>query len=228
MTTKQTTIFVGVLLIGAISVAVYKGKDEGTVGTSPTVGGVTTSSEGVKGGVSGIQYGYTTQKATSTTEAKKTAIPTPSISYAVVAPASFSNADAELAVKTIQSVIARLKENPENAGLWAELGFHRKGIEDYVGAKEALEYSLALSPYNATVADNLGVVYGDYLKDPQKAEKYYLIAVELEPNAVYRYLRLFEFYSYITKDMAKAKAILERGLKAVPGETSLKTLLESL
>ena len=52
--------------------------------------------------------------------------------------------------------------------------------------KEAEEYYLQAfkrDPRNALISYNLGVIYGDYLKDFTKASKYYRNYLELDPNA---------------------------------------------
>jgi tetratricopeptide (TPR) repeat protein len=43
--------------------------------------------------------------------------------------------------------------------------------------------ALKQDPKNPQVSYNLGVLYGDYLKDPRKAAKYYRRYIELAPRA---------------------------------------------
>src|SRR3989338_6703251 len=139
-------------------------------------------------------------------------------------PASDTSATSSGEAKLVQSI----KKSPENGALWAEFGLKRKGIEDYEGAKEAYEYALKLMPNNAMVADSLGVIHGDYLKDYTKAVRYFRLAIDIDPSANYRYMRLFELYRYALKDNGKAKAILEEGLRAIPNEPSFQALLETV
>ncbi len=176
----------------------------------------------------GLEYGYMPKASTTPAHETQPSTAIPQLDRAVVIPTSFSEKDAFSAKASIGNLIEALKKDPKNGALWAELGMKRKGIGDYVGAKEAYEYAFKLMPNNAVVADNLGVIYGDYLKDYPKAEKYYRLAITLEPVLGYHYLRLFEFYRYITKDSAKARALLEEGLRSIPGEPSFKALLEEL
>lgn len=211
------------LVIGGISWALYSGK--GTAETTAPEIAVATSSPGVYMDTPGLEYGFV--DAASSTQSAKPSISAPSLDYPLVAPPGFSANDESSAITNLKRIIAKLKETPENAALWAQLGFYRKGVEDYKGAREALEYSLTLNPLNAVATDNLGVVYAYYLPDPLKAEAYFLKALALEPDASFRYLRLFELYKYLLKDEVKANAILERGLKAIPGEPSLKALLST-
>ena len=188
----------------------------------------TTSPEGIITSPEGLEYGYEATQATSTPQNLPKGVKIPDLNRAVVIPADFLPDIRVSATAKIAKITTSLKENPANAALWAELGLQRNGIEDYEGARDAYEYALALLPSNAVVVENLGVLYGYYLKDLIKAEAYLLKAIELEPEVTYRYLRVFEFYKYVIKDNAKAKAILEKGLKISPGEPSFKTLLETL
>ena len=43
--------------------------------------------------------------------------------------------------------------------------------------------ALGMQPKNPQINYNLGVLYGDYLKDPRKASKYYRKYIELAPRA---------------------------------------------
>ncbi|MEK7170556.1 MAG: hypothetical protein AAB767_04690 [Patescibacteria group bacterium] len=227
MATKKIMIIIGtIVLVGAIFWGMYKGPlwntdSEGNI-PLPFISDI---SRRATMDSPGIQYGYV---AASSTAERKTDIPPPSLDRQVIIPASFLPRTVTEAKKEIETLVTSLKENPANATLWADLGMARKGIEDYEGAKEAYAYALKLIPRNAVFADNLGVIYGDYLKDYQKAEEYYRLAVTLDPKTSYRYLRLFEFYRYLLRNSAKARAILEEGLRAIPGETSFTSLLETL
>ena len=220
---KSIAVAAGVLLIGIVWWRLYAGEKIGEPAVFPEA--VATSSEDIHTDISGLEYGFVGQA--SSTPSAKPSMPVPAIDYPIVVPPGLLATGESSSVANLNRIIAKLKETPENAALWAQLGFYRKGVEDYKGAKEALEYSLALSPLNVVALDNLGVVYAYYLKEPLKAEEYFLKVVTLEPKVSYRYLRLFELYTYSMKDEAKAKAILERGLQAIPGEPSLKVLLES-
>mgnify|MGYP001620106249 FL=1 len=166
-------------------------------------------------------------EATETTAPQKKA-DISSLSRPILIPASFSSEDALLTKESIVKLVEAIKETPENGALWADLGMKRKGIEDYEGAKEAYLQALVFMPNNAVVSDNLGVIYGDYLKDYPKAEQYFRTVLAADPAAGYLYMRLFDLYQYGLKDTAKAHAILEEGLKAAPGDPGLQALLETV
>jgi len=173
-----------------------------------------------------IQYGYATSTSAKADRAPK-GTPAPDLGRPVIIPASFREETAARATEEIKRITADLREDPADGALWGMLGLKRQGIEDYEGAREAYEYAFALSPRNGVTAENLGVLYGYYLHEPQKAERYFLQALDIEPID-YRYLRLYDLYKDIMKDTAKARAILEQGLKEYPGSASFKTLLENL
>ena len=175
-----------------------------------------------------IDYEYATQTPAMPERETTLSASAPSLNRTIVIPASFSPADASLIKESIAKLVESIKKSPENGALWAEFGLKRKGIEDYEGAKEAYEYALKLMPNNAMVADSLGVIYGDYLKDYTKAVRYFRLAIDIDPSANYRYMRLFELYRYALKDNGKAKAILEEGLRAIPNEPSFQALLETV
>ncbi len=220
----------GIVLLGGVVWGVRMGiKEEGDIKKVEVTTANTASSSSTKqgGDLSGITYSLI-PKATSTALAdlpKGVAIP--SLNRTVTIPRDFDAKTATEARQNIEKLSKLLTENPANGSWWGALGMARKGIEDYEGAKEAYAYALKLQPKNAVFADNLGVLYSDYLKDPQNAERYFLSALELEPQVSYRYLRLYSFYTDVQKDSVKAKALLERGLKLIPGEPTLTSLLES-
>lgn len=232
MTPKRIAIVAGgVVLLGALSWNVYKGplwNRDSRNEIPPSIVTGTPNGEEAKMVSPGIEYRYTTPASTTPQKEVKPRADIPSLNRLIVIPASFSPADASLIKEDIGKLIDAIKKSPENGALWATLGMKRKGIEDYEGAKEAYEYALKLMPNNAVVADSLGVIYGDYLKDYPKAEQHFRLALTLDPTASYLYMRLFEFYRYRVKDAGKAKAILEEGLRAIPGNSSLKTLLETM
>ena len=102
-------------------------------------------------------------------------------------------------------------------------------INDYEGARLAWEYAGAIRPKSPTPFNNLGELYAYQLKDNAMAEKNYLKAIENDPSAIYIYRNFFDFYRYFVKDMAKARALLEKGIVANPSTSSdLKSLLKSL
>lgn len=230
MNTKNITRIILLTLVLGLVLAVFyiTGVREQNKGEEISTPGIASSTETADlVSVPGIDYGFE-DTASSSSLSVKSNIPAPSLSRPIIIPKGFSSEDALLAKKDLETAIDLLKNAPEKAKLWADLGQRRKGIEDYEGARDAYAYALALAPKYILAADSLGVLYASYLKDYQKAEQYFLLSIELDPTAHYEYLRLYELYHDSMKDNTKARAILENGLKAIPGEESFRVLLESL
>ena len=130
--------------------------------------------------------------------------------------------------KKIEELSAELKNNPDLFNDWLDLGIYRQNIGDYEAAKECWEYAGKIRPNNSTSFQNLGYLYGYYLKDNKKAEENYLKALANGPEQVYIYRNTYEFYRYVIKDDIKAKEILKKGIEANPDTSQdLKNLLNN-
>lgn len=242
MTTKNSAITLGaVALAGLVLWTIYNGplwvrkvKSAAELNTAtttlPAIPITPSTASSGKADISSpeIEYGYATPASPADAKGAVTGVAYPSLDRPIVIPASFSPEDATLIRERIKKLTDAILQAPSNGALWANLGLERKSIEDYTGAIEAYEYALKMMPNNAIVAENLGVLYGDYLRNYPKAEEYYRLAIAIDANAPHRYLRLFDLYQYALKDTEKAKAILEEGLRAIPGEPSLQALLETM
>lgn len=175
-------------------------------------------------------YTVTQIPATSTAPvAKKVSIPAPELERPINIPAKMS-ADAAKNVRDgIARVILELKQKPNSYGAWINLGIYRKIAEDYEGASQAWEYAALLSPKSPMTFDNLGSLYGYFLKDSKKAEANFKKAIETGGSKAQYYYSFALFYVDILKDNAKAKQILQQGIAADPSSSvDLKQLLESL
>ncbi len=152
--------------------------------------------------------------------------PIPSLVREIRFPASLSAEQKESIGKQIAGIVALLKQDASLFNEWSDLGLLRKEIEDYEGAREAWEYASILRPQNSVSFVNLGVLYGYYLKDPVQAEKNYLKALENDPKLPYLYVQIADFYLEVMGDKSKARAIIERGIREIPGDEGLKSALE--
>lgn len=238
MTIKRIAITLGaVSLLGLVFWSIYNSPLWVKRAAGPSVSNATTTpvaqimSEPVTKGRADIsspeiEYGYAAPASPADAKGAVTGVAYPSLDRQIVIPASFSPEDATLIRERIKKLTDAILQTPSNGALWANLGLERKSIEDYTGAIEAYEYALKMMPNNAVVAENLGVLYGDYLRNYPKAEEYYRLAIAIDTAAPHRYLRLFDLYRYALKDTEKAKAILEEGLRTIPGEPSLQALLD--
>ena len=126
----------------------------------------------------------------------------------------------ESAGKAREYIIASenaLKADPDIYEDWLNLALYRKLIGDYEAAREIWEYLTKIRPFAAVSYHNLGNLYAYELNEPDKAEPYYLKAIELEPSGIQWYLSAADYYRYFKKDITKAKDILRQGIAANPG-----------
>ncbi|MBU1179126.1 hypothetical protein KKB69_02220 [Patescibacteria group bacterium] len=135
----------------------------------------------------------------------------------------------KIAREKIEKITADLKNNQDLFASWLELGVYRKMIDDFEGAKEVWEYASLIRPENSISFNNLGDLYGYYLKDNKKAEENFLKALENGSDKVYIYRNAFDFYYLVMKDEVRAKQILEKGIELNPESSQdLKNLLDGL
>lgn len=119
-----------------------------------------------------------------------------------------------------------LKSDSSQFDAWLDLGSYRKQSGDYEGAREAWEYAAVLAPESYVPWNNLGDLYGSYLKDYPKAEQNFKKAIVLKPDYIGGYRALYELYYYSYKEKANlAPQILKEGLSKNPKSTDLMILL---
>lgn len=188
------------------------------------VGGVTIEGSG---DMSGVKI-----EKIETTQDNRPAIryPLPDLDRKVDVPASISDEAKKIATAKIAEISGRLKQNSDSLEDWLLLGIYRKMVGDLEGAVEVWEYAGKIRPSNSVSFNNLGDLYGYYLKDPVKAEENFKKAIANGPEQIYIYRNFYEFYHFVVKNDAKAKAILEQGIAANPGPASLdlQNLLKTL
>jgi len=114
---------------------------------------------------------------------------------------------------SIEDICSKIKENYTDLSLWIDLGLFRQSIGDYTGAKEALEFANMVFPKNYVSFQNLGFLYGFYLKDPVQSEKYYMKSLENDPTNAQVYLDLADVYFNYKVNADKIPAFLLGGVK---------------
>lgn len=123
-------------------------------------------------------------------------------------------------------IIARLKKDPKDLGLWIDLGNNRRIAKDYTGAVEAWSYVAEAAPDNYVAFNNLGDLYMSVLKDYPKAEANFKRAIVIKSDVGDLYRSLYMLYLYYYKtDTSAARETLELGIKNNPGNQDLKDLL---
>ena len=142
------------------------------------------------------------------------------------APVSFSDSfppDARIIMEEkIAKNRAALKENPSLFVAWLEIGAQYKIAGDYAKASEAWEYASAINPKDSVSLQNLGDLYGYYLKDASRAEGYFLAAIDNAPDDAYLYMKTSDFYREVMRDAKKAREIVEKGIERNPDSQELK------
>ena len=128
----------------------------------------------------------------------------------------------------INEMKALIKENPDQLDPWIELGLQWKVLGDIEGTRQAWEYASFIRPNNSLSFGNLGHLYAHELNDLVLAESNYKTAIANDPTLEYMYGQIFELYHYLLKDDAKARAVLEEGLKHVESKENLFALIAQL
>jgi len=134
-------------------------------------------------------------------------------------------ASASPKIKEIQTF---LKTNPSVFVAWVDLGAYQKSAGDYDGAVISWEYASKLAPKEFVAFGNIGNLYGLYFKNMAMSDLYYRKAISRAPDESYLYAQLAEIYQYTGKNISKAKAVLNEGLKAIPNDPNLTFLLSEL
>jgi tetratricopeptide (TPR) repeat protein len=130
--------------------------------------------------------------------------------------------------KLVKTAVDQLKFNPNGITYWLQLAGLRKGANDFTGAEEIWVYLTKRLPTDPIAYNNLGDLYGNYLHDYAKAVTYWTKGSELEPKNISVYLSLATVQSINMHDTAAAKATLQAGLKANPGNADLQRALDAL
>lgn len=128
------------------------------------------------------------------------------------------------AKKAKESIIASqnaLKEDSDNYQQWLNLALQRKAIGDYEAALEIWKYVTKIRPLSGLAYNNLGNLHIYEFQEVDKAEPYYLKAIELEPNNLQFYLTAYEYYRFVKKDLSKAREILKKGISVNPGQAKV-------
>jgi hypothetical protein len=115
---------------------------------------------------------------------------------------------------------SNLKKNSNDINAWINLGIYQKIAGDYAGAVISWKYISEISNDFVSLG-NLGNLYAYYLKDNGMSEVYYKKAIERSPTQAYLYIQLSSVYKEVFNDLAKAKAVLDDGLKKMPNDKSL-------
>ncbi len=150
----------------------------------------------------------------------------PSLDQKLVYPATMPLEIRKDTETKIKALIAELKTNPQAPAVWNELGLYYKLLGNNEASREVWEYAIALLPTYSSPYSNLAELYiTTELKNNAKAEENLLLAIKYDVTVTDYYFDAYNFYVNVVKDRAKAKAILQAGVKALPKDESLKETL---
>lgn len=155
-------------------------------------------------------------------------IPAPSLNRVIVFAPSIDPAVKEVIQSKVTEIQTELKKDSLKIEYWIDLGTYHKVAGDFSGAKIYWDYAGKISPTNFVSFGNLGNMYAYQLKDMVQAEKYYNQAIKNAPTQIYLYFQLAEAFRDVSKDITKARAVIDRGLLANPNNAELLTLKDSL
>jgi len=154
-------------------------------------------------------------------------IPVPSLDRSISFSSSFTEGQKEQLSKEIEKLKEALRNDLDLANDWLALASRYKVIGDYEGAEEIWQYVITIRPESFVPYLNLGNLYAYYLKEPEKAEPYYLKVIEIAPNYIAGYAATYNFYkeAYPGKEHL-AEDIVLQGLEINPDDPGLESLLE--
>ena len=116
----------------------------------------------------------------------------------------------------------QIQKKPNDINHWLSMAIIKKGIGDYEGAYDILNYANRKWPDNFTVLYNLADLYANFLNQPAKAEEIYKSLMEKQPANVNLRLALAELYRYkIPGKEGEYENVLLAGLKVLPNDGNL-------
>lgn len=133
----------------------------------------------------------------------------------------------QIMTKKVSDVVSSIEQSGGTFANWIDLGTYWKQVDDYEGAILAWNYASELRPLNHVSYSNLGNLYHLYVQDYEKAEENFLIAIENKSDNIPAYIELHSLYANSYTEKAHlAAAVLEQGLLANPGNSTLISALE--
>ena len=137
--------------------------------------------------------------------------------------ASFSDEQRQHIYNEIGNYADALTKNPDFFNGWIQLGLLKKGIGDYIGARDAWEYAGMIRAKNSVSFGNLGELYANYLHKPEQAEQNFKRAITNDPADWAKYISLADLYTNVmTAKSAEAPGVLLGGIKKNPDDKNLR------
>lgn len=140
--------------------------------------------------------------------------------------ANFPEDAREILIAKVEKAQTQLKKYPYDGNTWMELALHYHTVNDYAGAERIWRFIVSMSPANVTALGNLGRLYHFELKRYEEAEKYFLQALEANPERKEIYFDLHDLYRYsYKKDTSAAVDIMRKGEERFPDDTNFPASL---
>ena len=141
---------------------------------------------------------------------------------------SMATKDEVIYVGHLTNYLSKLQENPGDLNSWLYLGMYREIVGDYDGAIIAWKYAHRLAPSSYMPLTNLGNLYTLRVKNLALAEQYFNDALKVNPLDVYPYIQIAGFFEKDMNNKTRAIEVVRLGLKNIPGDEDLNTLLANL
>ncbi len=157
-------------------------------------------------------------------------VPVPDLNRKVIfgSTTNFDDATKKIITEKILEIQNKLKKDSRDLASWLDLGLYQKMAGDFQGAVLSWKYVSDVSSSDFISLGNLGDLYAYYLKDKNLSETYYKRAINNGPKQAYLYLQLAGVYKDVFKDLNKANAIIDEGIKKIPDDKSLVQYKTSL
>ena len=223
--TQKIISVVGIIILLALSIYLFTNRKDAT---NPSDVNMATTTEQIISELSANNPNYTIEQVPIQNSAKP--IPVPDLNRAVTFDGKLVLTDEVKAMITSKIVGLQTQIKADSTKLlpWIDLGMYQKMAGDYEGARISWEYVSKKAPTDFISRGNLGFLYAYHLKNNAMAEMYYKEAISKDPKQTYLYIQLAEVYRDVFKDMGKAKAIIEQGLKVLPGDLALTDFKKNL
>jgi len=135
-------------------------------------------------------------------------------------------ATAQVMQKEIDQVRKIYREKPNDWETWIAIGnLKANTMEDYAGAIEAYQKSLAITPSNVLGYRNIAEVYNQHLHDYDKAATYYRLAIKNNLLNPEMYIALAQVQYYRFNQPAEAEKTLLDGLKQTGNNSDIRVRL---
>lgn len=131
----------------------------------------------------------------------------------------------EASLRELGELAATIAKDPRNTQAWMRVAHIKHFYSDDLGARDAYEYLNVIAEDDPLPFYNLAVLYGYYLKEPEKAVPKYEAAIQRDLLNTSYYLGLADFYREVEKDFAAAEHTLLAGYAKLPLDVNFATAL---